>query len=377
MTPYTGTVTLTPTSGNPTTISVSLTVTPGATLVVTPTSLTFSNVQAGGSTTSQTVSLTGATGATFSAASDSPWLTVSPTSGSVPNTLTVTVNPANLAASPTPYTGNINISGTGTTTGTTTVPVSVTVTAPLPTISKVGNAASYVVGALAPGEVIYLEGTALGPQTLVTAAIDPATGKIATTIGNVSVTVGGFSAPMVYASATKVSCIVPYELKTFSNSNATVVLKYLGQTSNGITFGVTAAAPGVFSGNQTGTGPAAAINPDQSVNSTLNPAPKGSQVAVFITGEGETNPSGITGKITVANLTGIGPLAPVPLLNVTVLVDGQPAKAINYVGEVAGIVAGVLQINFTLPDNARTGDLPLLVSVGSNPTQQGMTISVK
>jgi uncharacterized protein (TIGR03437 family) len=375
MTPYTGTVTLTPSSGNPTTISVSLTVTPGASLVVSPTTLTFSNVQAGGATTSQTLSVTGASGATFSATSDSPWLTVSPTSGSVPNTLTVTVNPANLAANATPYIGNITISGTGNTTGSTTVSVSATVTAPLPTISKIGNAASFVVGALAPGEVIYLEGTALGPQTLVTAAVDPATGKLATTIGGVSITVGGFAAPMVYASANKVSAIVPYELKGFST--ATVLLKYLGQTSNGITFGVATTAPGVFTANASGTGPAAALNPDLSGNAPSTPAPKGSQVAVFVTGEGETNPAGVTGKITVPNLSGVGTLTPVPLLQVTVLVDGQPAKAINYVGEVAGIVAGVLQVNFTIPDNARTGDLPLLVSVGGNVSQQGVTISVK
>ena len=100
-------------------------------------------------------------------------------------------------------------------------------------------------------------------------------------------------------------------------------------------------------------------------------------MAVFLTGEGETNPAGVTGKITTVNTSGVGPLTPQPLLLVTVLVDGQPAKAINYVGEVAAIVAGVLQVNFTLPDNARTGDLPVVVSVGGAPSQQGVTVSVR
>ena len=375
-TPYTGTVTLTPTGGGTaTTVSVSITVTAGASVTVTPNSLTF-NVQAGSAASTQQLTVSGTSGATFSAsASRTGWLSVSPASGTVPNTLTVSVDPSNLSPSGSPYSGTITVAGTGSSTGSTTVTVTVNVTAPLPTISKVGNAASFVVGALAPGEVIYLEGTALGPQTLVTAAVDQATGKLATTIGGVSVTIGGFAAPMVYASATKVSAIVPYELKGFST--ATVLLKYLGQTSNGITFGVSTTAPGVFTANASGTGPAAALNPNLSANAPSSPAPKGGQVAVFITGEGETNPAGVTGKITVPNLSGVGPLTPVPLLNVTVLVDGQPAKAINYVGEVAGIVSGVLQVNFTIPDNARTGDLPLFVSVGSSASQQGVTISVR
>ncbi len=85
-------------------------------------------------------------------------------------------------------------------------------TAPLPTINSVVNAASFLKGAVSPGEIVTLFGTAMGPATAAYATIDPSTGKLATTIGGVQVLFNGIPAPMIYASATQVSAIVPYEM---------------------------------------------------------------------------------------------------------------------------------------------------------------------
>jgi len=94
-----------------------------------------------------------------------------------------------------------------------------------------------------------------------------------------------------------------------------------------------------------------------------------------MTGEGQTNPAGVTGKVTTVSAT--PPLTPAPLLPVSVLIGGQPAAAIPFFGEAPGLVSGVLQLNVTIPNNVGTGDLPIVVSVGSNQSQSGVTVSVK
>jgi len=90
-----------------------------------------------------------------------------------------------------------------------------------------------------------------------------------------------------------------------------------------------------------------------------------------VTGEGATSPASLTGQVTPVSAN-----TPKPIGAVGVTIDGQPAL-VNFWGEAPGEVAGLLQLNVTIPANARTGDLPLLVNIGGNYSQAGVTISVK
>ena len=47
------------------------------------------------------------------------------------------------------------------------------------------------------------------------------------------------------------------------------------------------------------------------------------------------------------------------------MIDGQQA-VLSFIGEAPGFVSGVLQINVQIPATARTGNLPIVVSVGGN-----------
>ena len=256
--------------------------------------------------------------------SGSDWLSVSPTSGTTPTTgtatLTVTVTPGTLGAGS--YTGTILVSGTGTATGSTSINVTLTVTAPLPTINSVVNAASFIKGAVSPGEIVTIFGTAIGPATAAYATIDPSTGKLATTIGGVQVLFSGIPAPMIYASSTQVSAIVPYEMAPIASPS--VWIKYVGQTSNAYQLTSATTMPGLFTQNSSGSGPGAILNQDNSLNGPGNPAAKGSIVQVYLTGEGQTSPQGVTGAITTATLPP-PQVTPAPLLPVGVLINGQPA----------------------------------------------------
>jgi uncharacterized protein (TIGR03437 family) len=265
------------------------------------------------------------------------------------------------------------VSGTGTAGGATTITVILTVTAPLPTIQGVTNAASYATGAVSPGELVTIFGTAIGPAAAASATTDPATGKLATTIGGVQVLFNGTAAPMIYASSTQVSAVVPYEMASVVSPS--VWIKYAGQTSNVFQASSATTAPGLFTQNASGSGPGAILNQDNSVNGPGNGAAKGSIVQVYMTGEGQTRPSSVTGAITAANLPP-PQLTPAPLLAVGVTINGQPALYV-YAGEAPGLVAGMMQLNVQIPANAPSGELPILVSVGGNPSQKGVTVSVQ
>lgn len=182
----------------------------------------------------------------------------------------------------------------------------------------------------------------------------------------------GVPGPLVYASPNLISAVAPYELA--GSDTASVQVVYDGVGSNMLSVPVAAAVPGVFTANSAGSGPGAILNQDNSINSPANPAPKGTAVVIYATGEGQTKPQGITGQVTTVSNT--PPLTPEPAQPVTVQIDGQPATVL-FAGEAPGLVSGVLQVNVQVPENARSGDLPVTISVGGIASQTGVTVSVR
>jgi uncharacterized protein (TIGR03437 family) len=375
---YNGNLAIQPTGGAVVNVPVTLTITAAPTVAATPTTLSFTYRAGDAAPAPQPVSVTGnGLSYTATAASTGNWLSVSPTAGTAPGTVNVSVNGSSLSAGS--YTGTVTIAGANGATGTTTVTVSLTVTVPLPTITKVTNAASYVTGSLSPGEIITLfagdPAHPIGPATPVGLTLD-STGKVATTLGGVQVLISGFAAPMIYASASQVSCVVPYELALFTS--ATVLVKYQGQSSNGVLLNMATTAPGLFTLNSSGTGPGAILNSNNSVNGpgtgATSPATRGDTVVVYLTGEGQTSPAGVTGKVTTVSST--PPLTPGPLLPVSITIGGQPANY-TFAGEAPGFVSGVMQLNVTTPTNVPAGDQEILVTIGGNVSQRGVTVSLK
>jgi uncharacterized protein (TIGR03437 family) len=378
-TPYNATITITPNGGTVVTVPVTLTVQAAAAVTATPTMLSFAYQAGNANPTPATVSVSGggqSLGFTAAVTNGSNWLSVSPTSGTTPTTgtspLTVTATPGNLGAGS--YNGTILVSGTGTATGSTSITVTLTVTAPLPTITSVVNAASFIQGPVSPGEIITIFGTAIGPATAAGATTNPTTGKLATNIGGVQVLFNGIPAPMIYASNTQVSAVVPYEIAPIATP--AVWIQYVGQTSNAYQLTSATTMPGVFTQNASGSGPGAILNQNNSLNGPGNPAAKGSIVQLFMTGEGQTSPPSVTGALTTTTLPP-PQVTPAPLLKVAVLINGQPASY-TYAGEAPGLVAGVMQLNVQIPATAQSG-VPnsITVSIGPNTSQNNVTVSVQ
>ena len=239
-------------------------------------------------------------------------------------------------------------------------------TAANPAISAVTNAASSLGGPIAPGEIVVLYGSGLGPVQL-TSAIVGGDGLYDAALAGTRVQFDGIAAPILYTSANQVAAIVPYEVTGVSTE---VTVTYQGQTSGPVTAALAGSAPGLFTRGSTGQGQAAAVNQNGAINSSSTPAPIGSVISLFATGEGQTSPTGADGKPAATPL-------PTPILPVTVTIGGVTVSDLQYVGGVPGEVAGLLQINAVIPAGVTPGSaVPVAIRVGEATSQAGVTIAV-
>ena len=236
---------------------------------------------------------------------------------------------------------------------------------PKPVISGVGNVASYGTGPISPGEMVVIFGSGMGPSNAVSSQLDQQ-GRIANTLSQVQVLFDGNPAPLIYVSATQISAMVSYGLAGKSSTQIQVV--YQGSTSDSFQKPIAPSAPGIFTADSSGQGPAAMTNSDGSYNTSSNPATPGSYLTFYLTGEGQTVPPGSDGNIaaSTANVA----------LPVTVLIAGRTAQLL-YAGSAPGNVNGFAQINAVIPaDMQYGGNLPLAVQIGGVSSQTGVTLAV-
>jgi uncharacterized protein (TIGR03437 family) len=231
-----------------------------------------------------------------------------------------------------------------------------------PVVTAVANAASNVTGPVAPGEIVTIYGSGLGPASLVSGIVS--NGILGTQLASTQVFFNGIPAPIIYTWSTAISAIVPYEV---SGPSADVTIAYQGTTSSAVSVPVAPSAPGIFVWE--GQDEALVLNQDGSINSPDTPAPVGSVVTLYATGEGQTSPAGVDGQVNTTP-------APQPVLPVAVTIGGQTVKP-QYAGGVPGEVAGVIKIDVQVPVGTQPGGaVPLIAQVGNTPSKPGSTFAV-
>ena len=211
-----------------------------------------------------------------------------------------------------------------------------------PMIGAIANGASNLAGAIAPGEVVVIYGAGLGPPQLVAAVATQST-----QLAGVSVSFNGIAGQMLYAVSGQLSVIVPAGL-TGANAQIVVQNRNLSATAS---VAVTAAAPALFTSDDSGAGEAYALNVDGSANGPARPAAAGSAVTLFATG---TNGSAVT-----------------------VTIGGLPAAVLS----TNAASPGVLAITVEIPSGsgATAGSVvqnPVVVQSGGVSSPPGVTIAV-
>ena len=319
----------------------------------------------------QVISITNGGGGTlnWSAISGSQWLSVSPNSGVGAGAVTLSINPVGLTAQT--YSGVITVTASGAANSPRTILVTLTVNAappPAVTVSRVVNAASWSGGAVAPGELVVIGGTMLGPSPGVSGAVDPSSGKLVSQLAGTTVLFDGVAAPLLFVSANQVNAIVPYE--TTGCSQTILQVRYQGVLSLGMILPCASSAPGIFTFNAAGTGQAAAANQDGTFNGPSAAAAKGSYVTLYFTGGGQTNPAGVTGSITGSTLKW--------LTQGTSITIGGVTAPIAFYGAAPTFVDGVLQLNIQISGDTPSGSaLPIVLKVGNNSSPSTATMAVQ
>ena len=109
------------------------------------------------------------------------------------------------------------------------------------TAGGIGNAASYQSGTVAPGEIVVIFGSGIGPDNLVQSQYSQDL-YLPKTVGDTQVFFDGLAAPMIYASKGQTAANVPYRVK----DSTKVKVSYQGVETNEVTLPVVAAAPGIY-----------------------------------------------------------------------------------------------------------------------------------
>jgi len=192
---------------------------------------------------------------------------------------------------------------------------------------QVVSSASFIAGPISPNEIISLFGT-----------FDPS---------SLQVQIGGQPAALFYVGTTQINALAPNTLGV--GSSVSVAILENGTATQNVVVNTASATPALYTATENGTGQAAALNQDGSVNSAASPCAGGDVIQLLGTGFGPGT--------------------------VAVTIGGQTAT-VQSAGEAPGS-PGLMQISATVPAGLKPGNPAVQVSIGAMSSQDGVTIAVQ
>lgn len=208
-----------------------------------------------------------------------------------------------------------------------TVPVAID-SVQTPSLQAPMDPAGFLPPAVAPGQLLILSGRNMGPAKAVFAQLG-SDGKLPFTLAGVQVTFDGVPAALVSVGANTIECQVPFGLAAATVTS--IQVQYQGQTSNAFAAAVVSQAISVL----------AVSNADGTANSVTNPAAAQSEVAIYLTGLGQTNPKGADGGVN-------GNVVSVPVITPLISTNGMNTQPLFF-GPAPGESTAVFQMNVQMP----------------------------
>jgi uncharacterized protein (TIGR03437 family) len=355
-------------ANSPLSIAVTLTVTEApASLVAAPQAVAFQYTAGGAIPAAQDITIAngGAGTLAWTASSGAFWAVLSATSGDAPGTLSISVNPANLAAGT--YVASVTIAATDPTVSAASIAVTLVVegTQPAGTVTAVVNAGSFQPG-IASGAWLSIFGTNLSQRTYTWQAGDIVNGMLPSSLQGISVTINGLPAYIDYISPSQINVLAPDDA-TVGPVQVQVIAAQ--QPSNAVMAQKSQFAPAFLTLDGASV---AALHADYSLVGAPNllpgviatPAKPGETILLYAVGFGAATPPQPSGQLVTAEA---------PLPNNPQITIGGLAASVVYAGLVQ---AGLYQFNVTVPA-LPNGDAKVMATIGGVPTQTGVSLTVQ
>jgi uncharacterized protein (TIGR03437 family) len=233
-------------------------------------------------------------------------------------------------------------------------------------VTGVLNGASFAKAqAVAPGSLVSIFGSFPGATQALAGAI-----PLPDSLGQVSVTVDGTPAPMLFANSGQINVQIPWHT---ASGTAKVVVNSNGTIEPSFNLAMQTVAPGIFT-TASGVGQAIAINPDGSLAGpsgsipglAVRPAKPGDFLVILATGLGPVTPS-LTDGVAASDALRNADTMP------TVMIGGAAAP-VTFAGLSPQFV-GVNQINVTVPSGV-SGTVSLEMKSGSVETPDDVTVAI-
>ncbi len=239
-------------------------------------------------------------------------------------------------------------------------------TTPLVSPGAVLNAASSK-PVLAPGSFISIYGVNLASQNTYASST-----PFPTLLGSTQAFLGGQPLPLQFSGAKQINAVIPYDVEI--NAVQQLVVQAGDALSQPEPVLIAAAAPGVFTQDQSGSGPGAILvqpagSSKSAMNTPANPAKAGDALLIFCTGLGAVTP-----KVTAGSIAPSSP--PAKTDNpVTATIGGIDAPVL-FAGLAPGFVA-LYQVNVKVPSGiAAAQDVPLILSVAGQVSRP-VTVAIR
>jgi uncharacterized protein (TIGR03437 family) len=245
--------------------------------------------------------------------------------------------------------------------------------------ASVMNAATYQASVpVAQGSLAALFGGGLTNDT-----VTATTTTWPTTAANRQLVINDdLQAPIYYIGPTQANFQIPSNAP-LGTARIAVRTADTGELVAGGSLLVSAALPGIFTANQAGTGQGAVVNQDGTINSSSNPAPVGSTILIYGTGQGQVSPAVADGTA-APNSPPLSSTVAVPTSSGTTCLNNQPSMCVaigsggfgdvKYSGLAPGYI-GLWQINVVIPTGV-TGTVPVRVIINGTPSNT-VTVAVR
>jgi uncharacterized protein (TIGR03437 family) len=244
--------------------------------------------------------------------------------------------------------------------------VAMTVAPPVIATGGVVSAAASSQALLAPGSLITIYGSRLSQGQVQAKSPYP------TTLAGSRILLANRYAPLSFASNGQINAIVPYGIAV--NTAQQVLASAAGALSIPQPVNVAAAAPAIFTTNNTGQGQGVIVGVpkgggSQAIADAAHPVKAGDAIVVYCTGLGEVSPP-----------VPAGTPAPPALLSRTVnavtATIGGFASHVFFAGLAPGFV-GMYQVNVTVPSGITPGNQVPVVLTAAGQRSNAPTIAVK